>query len=216
MYIAGIDPSMNGTGVCIFEIDKEFNIINQDYISFTQTKKLETKNIHHYRNKDFNNQIEKFIFMIDRINDFVSECEYIAIENYAMGAIGMVFDIAEFVGSLKMGLYNNNKKIRMYSPKTVKKFNTLDGNADKIKCEDVYIKNGDIFKLNFLPEYKSPKLDIIDAYYICNLLYNELKVRHGYSNIKDYHLKQIEVFNSVSKKHSNNILTEEFVFNGRI
>jgi Holliday junction resolvasome RuvABC endonuclease subunit len=213
LYIAGIDPSMNGTGICKFKLNENFDIVEYDYISFTQIKKIEDNNIYLCRHKDFKNNMEKSIFTISKISEFVSDCEYIAREDYAMGAIGMIFDIAEFVGCLKMNLYSLNKKIRMYSPKTVKKFNTLDGNADKIKGEDVYHKNGDVLKLNHLPEYKSPKLDIIDAYFICNLLHNELKLRHGISKIKDYHLKQIEVFNSVTKSNPNNILTQEFLSN---
>jgi Holliday junction resolvasome RuvABC endonuclease subunit len=225
MKICGIDPSINGTGIYKLELDQNLTIVSYDYLSFTNTKKFETDNVISYKKNQFRNEIDKYDFMLNKIKSFVSDCEYIGIEDYAFAATGNVFDIGEFVGLVKHSLYHSGKKIRCYEPTVIKKFATSKGNADKVRMGDCFADNygqndvcffknnpqNDKANLSFLPDNKSPKTDIIDAYFIVKLLHLEVRLRHGFDQLKNFDLNTISIFNTVSKSNPVNILARDFL-----
>jgi Holliday junction resolvasome RuvABC endonuclease subunit len=211
MIIVGIDPSINGTGVVKFYLDPvDLKLGDMEYMGFTQVKKHSSNKIIHYRKKDFENNLDQNLFMYDEIRDFCEDAEYIAIEDYAYSATGKVFNIAEYVGGLKMDLYLEGKKIRMIEPTVVKKYAVGRGSCDKISMEDEYMKN-DVLGLSKLPEYKSPKLDIVDAFYIAKYLQLELQLRFGYILLKNLSQEHIQIFNRVTKSNPVNILARDFL-----
>lgn len=211
MIIVGIDPSINGTGMVKFYLDPaDLSLGDMEYMGFTQVKKHSSDNIIHYKKKDFKNNLDQNWFMYDHIRDFCNDAEYIAIEDYAYSAKGRVFDIAEYVGGLKMDLYLEGKKIRMIEPTVVKKHATGKGNCDKIRMEDEYMKH-DVLGLSKLPEYKTPKLDIVDAYYIAKYLQLELQLRFGHVLLKNLSQEHIQIFNRVTKSNPVNILARDFL-----
>lgn len=56
---------------------------------------------------------------------------WVCLEGYAMGAKGRVFDIAEAGGALKHELYLEDINVVIVPPKTLKKWHTDNGNANK-------------------------------------------------------------------------------------
>jgi len=222
MKIAGIDASINSSGVVIFELDDDLNVISQDYMGFTSVKKNSSNKIHYYNAKDFSNYIHKNEFMIKHCMDFIDGCEYVAIEDYAYGkagSAGLVFHIAEFCGAIKRDVVISNKKLRAYEPTTIKMFGALTGNADKYELYQCILGMQEqkicTLNLNELPVVDkrigvSPTSDIVDAWWIATLLTTELKLRKGLIELKSLPEKRIQVFNKVNKSYKTNLLDAPF------
>lgn len=217
MKIVGCDLSINSSGFVKFDLDTNFNIIEKDYMGFTHVKKNASEKIFFYDKKQFKNAFEQEAWMAVRMHDFLDGCEYAGVEDYAFAAKGKVFHIGEFCGSVKRWLYwgwspqNNGLKFRLYDPCSIKMFACNNGTATKEDMIDEYDKVArDPLGLNFLPRFKSPKEDIVDAYWIAQLLLLELKLRRGLVSLKDLTEKQIQIFNRVTKAHPTNILATDF------
>ena len=218
MKIAGLDLSPNSSGVTKFTLDEKFNVIESDYLGFTTVKKNECDKIHHYKNNDFENYIEKTIWMRDKIDVFLDDTDYIAIEDYAFAARGRVFHIAEFAGIQKEMAYEAGRHIRLYDPGSIKIYADGRGNCDKISMSDAYENSTLLYKhdLKHLPEVNksngnSPTSDVIDSFFICDLLLLELKLRNGLVDLKTYPQKVIKVFNRTSPSFPDNILSRDFM-----
>jgi hypothetical protein len=102
---------------------------------------------------------------------------HIAIEDYAMGARGRVFEIAENTGALKQAIRKTKYDFKLYPPTVVKKFATGKGNSDKDKMYEAWMKETDydIWKM-LTPgrgKISSPVTDIVDAYFILKKLVEE-------------------------------------------
>ncbi len=220
MKICGIDASINGTGIVKFELDDDLEITKKNYKAFTQVKKYEEKNIVYHKKNQFKDQIVKNTWMINHIMDLVIDCDYVALEGYAYGAKGLVFNIAEFTGCLKDKIYhyihpfNQNIKMRIYDPGSIKILGCGKGSGDKISMGDAYVKEGEGWKLDNLTQYKSPKSDIIDAWYIAKLLLLELKLRKGIIQLKDLDEAKIRIMNRVTRANPTNILDTDFISRG--
>jgi Holliday junction resolvasome RuvABC endonuclease subunit len=217
MIIIGADLSINSSGmVRLILDDKTLEIKRQDYLSFTQVKKTATSEIIHYKKERFKNNIEQNKWMTERIISFcitLGEPEYIGIEDYAFAAQGLVFNIAEFIGGFKSAVYDRGWKIRLYDPCTIKMYATGKGNADKVAIEDAFTKNhtGTFPTIDSLPEYKSPKIDIIDAYFIAKILQVELKIRHNVIDIRKLSEMETKIFQRTTKGNPENLLVREFL-----
>lgn len=213
MIICGIDPSINSSGIFKIQLDdKTLDIIDQDYLSFTQVKKNECNNILWYKKKDFKNNLEQNIWMQSKISPFIQYVNYLAIEGYAYGATGLVFEIGEFVGGIKQMVYELSIKMRIYEPTVIKMYATGNGTSDKISMCDKYdkLKDGQL-DLGHLPQYKSPKEDVVDAYYICKLLRLELMLRKGLITLDKLNETEIKIFNRLTKSNPVNILARDFI-----
>jgi Holliday junction resolvasome RuvABC endonuclease subunit len=211
MKLVGIDPSINGTGLCKFTLDNNFEIIKYDYLGFSTVKKHESDNIVFFRKKDFKNDIDQNIFITEHVEKFINGVDYVSMEDYAYDATGMVFNIGEFVGGLKLMIYNKGIPLRMIEPTVIKKFATNKGNCDKVSMVDEYMKN-DILKIDEdLPPYKSPKADIVDAYFMTHLLRLEIMLRFGIIELKKLKQEEIEIFNRVTKANPVNVLARDFL-----
>lgn len=101
----------------------------------------------------------------------------IALEDYAMGARGRVFEIAENTGCLKQKLRSSQYEFKLYPPTVVKKFATGKGNSDKDAMYAAWMQETDfdIWKLMTPGRSKisSPITDIVDAYFILKKLVEE-------------------------------------------
>lgn len=213
MYIASVDPSIRSTGVYRMKLhDKTLDILEQDYLGFTSVKKNESGKILHYKKNQFKDDIDRNIFFQENILDFIKECEFSAIEDYAYNATGMIFNIAEFVGSLKQVIYKHSIKIRMYDPPTVKMYATGKGNCDKIRMIDEYDKlNEPKSDFSTLPQYKSPKEDLVDAFFLCKLLRLELLLRKGLVAFNSLTEVELKIMNRCTKANPINLLARDFI-----
>lgn len=211
MIITGLDLSQNGSGCVKFELDKNLNIIKKDYLGFTHVKKNSSKNVLFYSKKQFRNYFEQNEWMKNHILDFCKDVEFCSIEDYAFSALGRITFLAEFEGLVKYSLYQEGKKIRLYDIASIKMYACDNGGATKEDMIDKYDKDAlDPLKLNYLPRFKSPKEDIVDAFWIVNLLLLELRLRKGLIQLSSLTEKQIQIFNRVTKSHPVNILATDF------
>lgn len=94
----------------------------------------------------------------------------ITLEDYALGARGRVFEIAENTGIMKHNLYINKFQVRLVAPTTLKKYATGKGNSDKIAMNAQWEKDtGACLQYLITPTRKlgNPVTDLVDAYYLC-------------------------------------------------
>jgi hypothetical protein len=220
MKISAIDYSINSPGIITAILDKNLDVINYDFLGFTSVAiNSKNKNIKHYhkdekKRKFFSNSIEKNLWFVNQIMEFVNDSEYVAIEGYSFASKGVVFNIAESTMLMKFHMYNSGISIRVYDPKTIKMFATNNGNAKKEEMVECYNKLEEKIDFGFLPEELrdgNPKGDLVDAFFILKLLQTELKLRYGLIELKTLTLKQIEIFNRTTKKNPNNILSTDFL-----
>ena len=216
MKIAGLDLSIAGSGIVVEELDDQFNIINVEYHAFTTKKKVPWTNVLCCRKDDFNNQYARYKFITDNIIDWCKDCEYIAVEDIATHGSGMIVDLSEFEGHVKMKLYDNGKKIRLYSPTTNKKFFSGRGSADKIGMREAFEawpeKKVNIDDLPFVDKGTGigPTSDIIDATALCEFLRFELKLKNGKMKLEDLTKAQQEVF-TTTKTIDGKIIKESLI-----
>ena len=215
MKISAIDPSINSSGVVSFDLDSELNITSRRYLGFSDKKKFQFKHIIPFTKKQFRNEFDQNNWMYGQILNFVIGSSYVGIEGYAFGATGRVFQIAEFCGGIKLKCYDLEMKLRIHDPLSIKLFSTGKGNSDKSEMCQAYSKLPASEKLDldesFFTQKGSPAEDIVDAYWICNLLWLELKLRKGSIALKDLPEEQIRVMNRVTKAHPTNLLDTEFL-----
>ena len=217
MKICGLDLSMNGSGLVSFELDKNLDIISTDYLGFIQVKKHASKNIIHYRKKDFSHRYHISDMMNEKITEFVKGSDYIAIEDYAFGAKGNTFDIGEFIGQIKMSLFKASYKVRLYDPNSIKKFATGKGNSDKISMYLAFKKDTEIkpdlssYPVPTKGSGASPTSDIVDSYYIARLLRIEILLRKGIINASQLTEEEISIFNRTTKSRPVNLLDTDFL-----
>jgi Holliday junction resolvasome RuvABC endonuclease subunit len=216
VVICGIDYSVNSPAVVKIELDHNFDTIMFDYIGFTKVKKVAKmdEKIIHFTDKDFVDNLGKYSWIKQEIMSFVldSKPSYAAIEGYALNAKGLVFNIAEATMCTKMALYENNIPLRIYDPNSIKKFATGHGNAGKVEMHEAF-ENFTELKVNLreLPELKSPREDLIVAFFIAKLLQLELKLRYGIIALRDLPLETITIFNRTTKFYPENILARPFI-----
>lgn len=200
MIIIGIDPSISGTALVSMELDVHFKIISIDFLAFSNRKTLKINGIVYYDSTEFKNTMLRNDYVAKIIKREIEKenIEYVSIEDYAMSAKGMLFHIGEFVGNIKHTIYTEpNIKLRLYDPNTIKMFATGKGNGTKLDMYNSYLKLEEkkIDLTGFpIPKDKkgvSPTSDIIDAYYICLLLREELKAKTLGLNMVDENSKKI-------------------------
>ena len=208
-------------GIIVEEIDdKTLDIIDVQYYGFTSKKKLEQEHIIYYNNKDFKNDYDKYTFMKNHILNWLKDTTYVAIEDYAFGktgALGQIFSLAEFEGNIKLGLFEEGKKLRFYSINSNKKFFSGYGLSDKIGMKDAFYKwnekKPDLSTLPIVDNGKGvgPTSDICDAYALCEYLRMELKLRAGLVQLHELTKQQIECFNICTKEHPQGLLVAPFI-----
>jgi Holliday junction resolvasome RuvABC endonuclease subunit len=117
----------------------------------------------------------------DQISDWAlsiigTSIHNIFIEGYSFGSKGLVFNLAENMGTLKHKLYKLNKRFDSIVPGQVKKNATGKGNADKLKMYEQFVKDT---KIDLMKEFDQSKLnnpvtDVVDAFYVAKAGYARL------------------------------------------
>jgi len=218
MIICGLDLSMNGSGLVKLELDDDLNVVNTDRMGFCSVKKHSNDtDIHLFKKKDYVHRYHSSVWMIDKIKKFVADADFVAVEDYAFGANGNVFDIGEFIGQVKLEIFNMNIPIRLYDPNSIKKHASGKGNCDKITMYDSYVSFAGMKPdLSDVPEPVrgsgiSPTSDIVDAFYIATLLQLELQLRKGIIALRDITDDDRSIFNRVTKARPVNLLDSDFI-----
>lgn len=220
MIIGAIDYSKNSPGaVRAYINDETFEIEQLDYFGITTTKAKNPKSdagkgCMRLYDKGLDDYA-KINFMSENVLEFLEGCEYIALEGYAFGAKGKVFDIAEATGVLKWKIYQSGMKMRIYAPNLIKMFATEHGNADKDRMVETYMNVGNPLNLPKSQVSKHPFEDIIDAYWVLKLLHRELEIRKGFKKLHELSEVEIRPFNHISKGNPINLLSREFISKGK-
>lgn len=117
MRILGIDQSLTHTGVVV---------LNDGKIIFTEAIEPDARGV------------VRLIMIRDRIKCLLENYKpnLVILEGMSFGSVGRIVDIAELFGVLKENIYehcieNTTCKLTLIPPKTVKKFITGSGNANK-------------------------------------------------------------------------------------
>ena len=237
MKIAGIDNSLNSPAVTIFELDEgnDCKILSKEYYNVICNKPKKKDPENYYKDKDNIITMRGYKDFYDRIGrknrmitDLLTDCEYVAIEDYSFSSVGNTYQIGENSGLLKYMLYIEGKAIRYYDPNSIKMYFNNKGNSTKYEMFERYMQLDN--PLNFseklltigleaIEKFKNtgkkkafnPVEDIVDSYAICDLLYTEILLRKGLIEMKSLREKQIQAFNTIHKDTKTNILNTDFI-----
>lgn len=197
MKIAGIDYSISCPSICIYDTNKSFIYkncdfyINQQNVSKKEQNRrdnLRLNNIFLSHRLDSSFDEERYFFLADWVLSIliINNVNIVAIENYALGAKGKVFNIAEATGLLKHYLYLNNIKIFTYTPSFNKKTFSGKGNANKEYMISVFNEKNNINiseELGFKKDFtSSPISDIVDSYSLIETYIKESQIYYGKNN----------------------------------
>jgi len=179
MKFAGIDYSLRGPAVCIFEGNKRCCFKDCTFHFLTKTKRLEGKhlsNIYGTLMPEWEHECQRYQFISEWAFNLVRECDKVMIEDYAYSATGRVFNIGENTGLLKWKMWRSQVDYDVTPPSVIKKFGSGRGNAGKKDMYDSFLKDT---KMDLREELtpttkniKSPVSDIVDAFYICKYLHS--------------------------------------------
>ena len=142
VIVAGIDYSLNGPCICVYQGDGEFTFKQCSFYFLTNTKSL--AQVYSYRFygelfNEFNHECQRYNSISDWAVDKVIGCDFVGLEGYAYGASGRaIFQIAENCGLLKYKLWEAGIAVDVIPPTKVKKDATGKGNADKRKMVDAF------------------------------------------------------------------------------
>lgn len=165
----------------MFEGGGKFSFDNCCFYYLTDTKKYAKAflgNIHGEMFSEWDEDMERYKSIADWAIDILKDVDQVALEGYAYSATGKVFHIAENTGVLKYKLYQEDIPVTIVPPTEVKKFGSGKGNADKGMMHSAFLKETGIdLKSIMTPDKKdvvSPVSDVIDSYYICKMLHEQV------------------------------------------
>ena len=170
---------MTSPAVCVGQTP--FSYDNCKFMFITKNKKLAVNHspwIVGLLLYEYNDNLERFTHLADQTVEWIlSQAPWhtippkLAIEGYAFGAKGQVFNIGENTGILKYKLAEKvSNIINVIAPSAIKKFATGKGNANKLLMYEAFVEEtgDDLAELFEFDPYngQSPVSDIVDSYYI--------------------------------------------------
>lgn len=180
MIIAGIDFSITCPAICTYDTAKGFFhfstcnfFFNQQNVTLKEQVRRNEQNISNIfsspRYLTASDEM-RYYYLIDWALSILleSHVETVILEDYALGAKGKVFNIAEATGLLKHYLFLNNISIKKITPCQNKKLFSAKGNANKeLMIQSFKQKTG----INITTVYSmkdgytgSPISDLVDSY----------------------------------------------------
>ena len=179
MKICGIDYSMTSPAMCIHEGDSWSYSNCQFYYMVKNDKKLYSKGpFHGSVYPKYESDQERYLNLSNWAIANISGVDSVAIEGYAFGAVGRVFQIAENTGQLKQTLWESKIPFVTYTPGEIKKLGSGKGNSDKAAMVDAFYKETGVDLWDTLSlknrNHWNPVSDIVDAYYIAKLHFSRL------------------------------------------
>jgi Holliday junction resolvasome RuvABC endonuclease subunit len=188
MKVAGVDYSMSCPAITVItDSDTDFRNCQVYYMLDSNKYTGKFGNLTGVLPPSHKVQIERFLHISEWAINILKGCDFVGMEDYAMGAKGKVFHIAENTGLLKYFCYKNKIPLELFAPTAVKKFATGKGNADKQKMYDHFLKetNVDLVKeLSYEKQLGNPVTDIVDSYYIARMALIQHSSKRN-SNVKE-------------------------------
>ena len=166
---------MTSPAVCLFNGEEWYaRFLTQTEKHLTHRvyeSKLGTFEVHGYPYPPYTTQEQRFNGIADWVMDLLDDVSAkVVIEDYAMGARGRVFHIAENCGLLKHKIWKSGMKFDTLAPTALKKFATGKGNSDKNVMHSRFVEDTGIDLMKEMtPNAKdcgNPVSDIVDAFYL--------------------------------------------------
>ena len=235
MKIVGIDASPHSTGLVKMELDDNLEVVEITKLGFYgYTEPVKTKNwtIPTFENiisydEDKYDFFNRTIMMMEHICQFINDCEYAAFEDYSLFGSGLTFQLAEFCSQIKFEAIRNGTKVRLIEPLTLKMFATNSGKAHKPEMFDAFVNEATSLDLSYLPQIQvhkkgknagnrnvngiSPLSDIIDAFWLCELLKEELQIRKGTKQLSDLVPHHTHILSRKTKANKIPIYQKDFI-----
>lgn len=172
MVIAGIDYSLTSPAICVHD-GEEWHYDNCTFYYLVKNEKFLNEDMQYVASiyPSYGEDVERFHLLsewsLGNILGHTVDC--VAIEGYAFGAVGRVFQIAENGGVLKHKLWSHNIDTDIFPPTVIKKFATGKGNANKEAMLEAFESETGIdirVKCGIINKQWNPISDIVDSYYI--------------------------------------------------
>lgn len=179
---AGIDYSLTSPAICVYTgIPPEFSIDQCKIYYFANTKAqigtfLNGKLVGEAY-PEYSSEEERHNKLAQWTIDHIQCCHSVLIEGYAFAAKGLVFNLAENCGVLKHKLWQQTRNYSVLSPMELKKYATSKGNADKERMDQAFVRSTGINMKELLKVTEkqwSPSSDIIDAFFLCRYLVEQV------------------------------------------
>ena len=189
MIYCGIDYSISCPSLCVYNDSLgEFTHKNCQYyfsqhgvsdVVYEKRKELKLDNIHPQRQYKWTDDYHRFFGLADWALSILIQyrVEIVAMEDYALGAHGKVFNIAECTGVLKQFMMMTGIKFYTFPPCYVKKTFFGKGNAVKEDMGMAYKqKYGVDISVLFEKDgsWDSPMSDIVDSHAMLYTYFNGL------------------------------------------
>jgi Holliday junction resolvasome RuvABC endonuclease subunit len=181
--IIGIDYSINSPAVCFFEGETfSFEKCRFRFIAQKKNQIIHTNQFHGIEllSKDFSNPLLRYETMFKNVLDDITPDYEMMVEDYSFGSVGRsILSMVENSTIMRYNLFRRGLTINLVSPKTIKKYATGSGNADKSMMYDAFLKETN-FDLNLLLSTEGlknnkPVDDIVDSYFICKYKFESTK-----------------------------------------
>lgn len=177
----GIDWSISSPAWCV---TTGYDITYHFFLKKEPKTPLPPEFIYHLYPINWSNTVERYISCSDPVLESISVEHYkgnisIALEGYAFGGSGMVFNIAESAGLLKHRLWTEMGEFpTIYPPSFWKKFQGMKGNEKKEPIVQKYIDETgkdlyNIFNIKRGIKNLGVIADIADSYFITKTLEEE-------------------------------------------
>lgn len=257
-YTLGIDPSLNGFAAVLSKValqDKKINrtVIRSLIISKDDLAKISWDcvpggvDVDQIPKKSYcvtpiNYDVVRlrklgvtFIQWLEELLDTINipeDCFYAAIEGYSMGSrnTNSIFQLGELGGLMKQFLVSIDILLRVYPPKSVKKFCTGSGVASKrlmvytagqheflvpensLKRDSKKLKKKiEVDGQEYEKDITGPGCDLCDAFLIGRMLQDEVLLKLGIQDLMLLGKPQYEAMTTTSKTNPVSLLEQAFV-----
>jgi hypothetical protein len=179
LIIAGIDYSMTSPSICIHTGDA-WSFDNCEFFFRNDNKRLcSAPRFTHSGIEFYGSNEQRFVQSAEWARKVLKpyKIDLLVLEGYAMGAKGLVFNIAENTGALKRVFWEEGIKFITPAPTVVKKFATGKGNANKDSMEvSFHAETGFLIRPHINQKSGSnPSSDIIDSYFMSKFGFYQLQ-----------------------------------------
>lgn len=187
MFYVGVDYSISCPSICI-HAGNDWSIDNCSFFYLMGKKKFEMESPFSGRLlPTFSCTEERWygisqwalnsITTIFRHPDFVTNKQIlINLEGYSFGSKGLLCNIGEYTGCFKQALFHSNLTYQEPTPpKSLKKWATGNGNADKSMMYDKFFEETklDLEKIVGSTKDSSPISDMVDSYFLSKLCHEK-------------------------------------------
>jgi Holliday junction resolvasome RuvABC endonuclease subunit len=177
VLIAGIDYSLCSPAVTV--IDTQRSTAVGHYLTDTKRNIRKVEFFGWYTmvgtgHRSYSSQQERYEQIANWTLEIVRGCDAVRIEDYAMGAKGKVFHIAENTGLMKWMLWKEQVPFDLVAPTALKRFATGKGNADKTAMHTAFqAKAGFDLSQQFGGRIDNPVSDLVDSMWLAWMLQEE-------------------------------------------